>query len=64
MTDTTFEYRSLERDGYCRDCDGRIKRGDMVVSGYSYRNRGMSMHFHPECLKKMFELIPNEPKEN
>lgn len=58
MTETTFSYRVLERNGYCRDCDGLIKKGEMCVSGYSYRNRGMSMHFHPECVKKMAELVP------
>ena len=22
--------------------------------------KGMSMHFHPDCIKKMFDLIPKE----
>lgn len=60
MTETTFEYRPCEREAFCRDCDKKIKKGEMMVSGYSWRNTGMSMHFHPDCIKKMFDLIPKE----
>lgn len=61
---TTFEYRALERQGFCRDCDGTINRGDMAICGYSYRNRGMAMYFHPECIENIHRLIQDAVKEN
>lgn len=55
--ETTFEYRKLERQGFCRDCDGIIDRGEMAISGWSHRNKGMHMIFHPRCIEKIKNLL-------
>jgi len=65
MSETTFVYRRMERTGSCRDCDKAIRPGDMVVSGYSQRgSKGMNIIFHPECVKKIFDLIPKDDNSN
>lgn len=52
------EYREAQRTAYCRSCDKAIKRGEMMVSLYSFRNTGQSIHICPLCVKEMFLLIP------
>lgn len=55
------KYRQPERDAICRVCDGIIKRNqDWMVSWYSRRNTGQYIHLCPECVKKLYEMIPKE----
>lgn len=51
------KHRPAEREAHCRACDGLISKGEMMVSMYSFRNRGQYIHFHPECVKQMAALI-------
>ena len=59
MTASTFEYRAIERDGFCRYCDQQIKRGTMVLYGHSYRGGrdGTKIILHPECLEEMGRIV-------
>jgi hypothetical protein len=56
--------RPAERDAFCRYCDEVIKKGDDMLSFYSYRNRGQNIHLHPECVIKMAEEVNEGIKEN
>lgn len=57
-----FEYRQAERDAVCRHCDKQINKKEFMISGYSWRNRGMYMHLHISCVKEIYNLIPGELK--
>lgn len=52
-----FEYRQAKREAVCHCCDKWIDKGEYMVTGYSSRQRGMNMHFHPDCLKQMYGLM-------
>ena len=45
--------RKAERTAYCRLCDKQINRGEEMYSFWSYRNTGMWIHLHLECVKYM-----------
>lgn len=49
--------RPAERPAICRACDGRIQKGDVMVTMYSWRNTGQFIHFHPECVERMAALV-------
>jgi hypothetical protein len=48
-----FTKREAERQAFCRWCDKTIKKGEPMVSGYSWRNRGVNMHFCIGCASKV-----------
>lgn len=53
------KYRQPERNAFCRVCEECIKRNeDYMVSWYSSMNRGMHIHICPDCIKKLYELLP------
>ena len=56
MSRDDFTKREAQRDAFCRWCDKTVKKGDTMVSGYSWRNRGITMHFCIPCAKKIGEL--------
>ena len=49
--------RPAERPAFCRACDGKIEKGDLMVTLYSSRNTGQWIHFHPECVERMAALV-------
>ena len=52
-------YRLAEQQAHCRVCDKVINRKiDYMVSWYSHRNRGQNIHVCPECVVKLYELLP------
>ena len=51
-----FERRPCKRDASCRWCDKRIEKGQEMVTGYTWRDRGISIHFCLPCAKKIGEL--------
>lgn len=53
------ELRPAKRLAHCRVCDGDIKRGDPMVSWYSWRNRGQYIHIHPECVEELYRISNN-----
>lgn len=55
------EYRLAKSDSYCRVCDKENKKNkDMVVYFYSRRNRGQNILICPDCIKKLYNLLPKE----
>jgi len=52
-----LEYRPAQREVICRGCDKTLNRGDMLMSTYSFRNRGQHIYFCKECVLKMQQLI-------
>lgn len=44
-----IERRKAGRDAYCRGCDAVIQRGEEMVSTYTFRNNGQSIHFCLTC---------------
>lgn len=42
--------RESEREAFCRFCDSTINKGDTMLSFYSHRNRGQSIHLCKECV--------------
>lgn len=53
------KYRQPERDALCRVCEKGIKcNQDYMVSWYSSANRGQHIHICPDCVKVLYELIP------
>lgn len=52
-----FEYRPAQRDAICRCCDKWITKHELMVSGYSYANKGQHIHFHANCVLEMAKLI-------
>jgi hypothetical protein len=49
--------KTAERQAFCRACDGTIERGEQMMSWYSYRNRGMHIHLHLECVRRMAQDV-------
>jgi hypothetical protein len=41
--------RPAERNAFCRACDKPIVKGEHMITWYSQRNQGMSIHLHEEC---------------
>ena len=58
-----FTNRLAERDAFCRWCDNTITKGSPMVSIYSWRNRGVSMHFCLPCAEKIGELAKVEHEQ-
>lgn len=56
--------REAERQAFCRLCNAPIEKGDMMVSWYSYRNRGMYVHLHPNCVIDLGESVKEAIKED
>lgn len=55
------KYRQPERDAFCRVCSKVIERDkDYMVSWYSKHSQGQYIHICPDCVKVLYELIPNE----
>lgn len=55
-----FSKRPAQREANCRWCDKLITKGEVMVTGYSWRNRGMNIHFCLDCAKKVGELVDGE----
>lgn len=51
-----FEYRKIERTGFCRGCDKQLSIGTMIFYTYSIRNRGQSIVFCEECIDELVEF--------
>jgi len=53
-----MNYRTLERDAFCRCCDKIIKKNDeVVITMWSCRNRGQYIFLCVNCISEMTELI-------
>lgn len=52
--------RVAQRNAFCRGCDDVIKRGDEMISTYSFRNTGQHIHFCLHCAVVMGELATGE----
>lgn len=63
MYDSKPKLRKAERDAACRVCDKWIRKGEQMISWYSYRNRGQNIHIHPECVDRLHALIHGEIDE-
>lgn len=57
---SNFTKRKAERHAFCRDCDRTIKKGELMVSGYSHRNQGISMHFCINCAVNIGKLANDD----
>ena len=55
-----FSRRECKREAHCRWCDEKIKKGQEMVTGYSWRNRGMSIHFCLHCAYLIGRLADGE----
>jgi len=55
-----FTKRECKREAHCRWCDEKIEKGQEMVTGYSWRNRGMYIMFCLPCAKKVGELSDGE----
>ena len=44
-----FTKRECKREAHCRWCDETIEKGQEMVVGYSWRNRGMNIMFCLPC---------------
>lgn len=64
MREFIFSIRKAERDAFCRACDGPIKKGEDMMSGYSHRNRGQNIHFHLDCVGQMNALVKSYGEQN
>jgi hypothetical protein len=51
-----FTKRPCEREAFCRWCDKGIKKGEEMVSGWSIRTSGISIHFCLSCANKIGEM--------
>lgn len=51
-----IQRREAQRDAFCRGCDKKIKRGDEMISTYSFRNTGQHIHFCLKCAQQMGEM--------
>ncbi len=51
--------RPAERDAYCRVCEQKIERGEIMVSWHSDANRGMYIHLCLDCCRKIGEISQN-----
>lgn len=51
-----IKFRPIERKAFCRGCDKTMERGEMVVSTYSFRNRGQDIYFCIPCSKEIGRL--------
>lgn len=61
MANTKFHKRKVTRPGcICRYCDREIPKGEEMVTGYSWRNRGMYIHLHLECAKEIGKLADGD----
>lgn len=57
MSSTKPVVKMLERDGYCRVCDNVMTRNeDTVVSWWSSRNRGQSIHICIPCVVDLYKI--------
>lgn len=53
------KYRQPERDAKCRVCSKTIQRdADWMVSWYTSQQQGQYIHICPDCVKVLYELIP------
>jgi hypothetical protein len=52
--------RPAERDAFCRGCDITIKKGSLMITTYSRRNRGQNIHFCIECAKNIGKMGSKE----
>lgn len=61
-----IEYRLAKRDANCRGCDKILEKDkDMMISTYSFRNRGQYIYFCKDCVLLMNKLIEDyESKSN
>lgn len=55
-----FERRECKRVAHCRWCDQTIEKGEEMVTGYSWRNRGMNIHFCLPCAYLVGRLADGE----
>jgi len=53
VTNFLPEARPAERNTFCRACDKPIVKGEHMITWYSHRNQGMSIHLHEECAIKI-----------
>lgn len=58
---STPQLRPAERTAFCRGCDTPIEKGAPMVSFYSRRNRGQSIHICVACSRAIGELGVQQP---
>lgn len=57
-----IEFREAQRDAFCRGCDAKIKKGEHMVTTYSWRNRGQNIHFCVACAEEIGEMVKDLPQ--
>lgn len=57
-----MEVRRMGRKGFCRGCDKKLDKGDLIFYTYTDRNRGQHIIFCWECVTKIYNLwSKNDP---
>lgn len=56
MSAYDIKRREAQRDAFCRGCDKTIKKGEDMITTYSFRNRGQHIHFCLSCAKVIGEM--------
>lgn len=51
-----YSIAPAKQNAVCRWCDRDILKGEIKMSFYSHRNKGMHIHLHPECVSIMNSL--------
>ncbi len=50
---SNYEFRNLEREGFCRVCDSIIERGEECFYTYSNRNKGQAIPICMSCIQSV-----------
>ena len=56
MIDLQYYVREAARDAFCRVCDGKIEKGELMFSFYSHRNRGQNIHICKSCIDSIKDV--------
>lgn len=55
-SDIRAKKRPAVRVAYCRNCDKGIKKGEIMIALYSFRNRGQNIYICLDCAKEIGRL--------
>ncbi len=50
---SSFEFRKIERKGFCRVCDKLLEKGEEIFYTYSNRNRGQAIPICMGCIDEI-----------
>ena len=64
MHNPNAERRQAQRDAFCRSCDKVIKKGEDMVSMYSWRNQGQHIHLCLDCSEVIGKLAKETQNAN